>query len=86
MGDTPDVGIAKSFEYPFGIVLIAEHPDFQRRGIGKELMLRLMRRYSGFHQHMLVSDGGAVEFYRRCGFRRAGETEPMWVYHATDHD
>ncbi|MCI0533878.1 MAG: GNAT family N-acetyltransferase [Verrucomicrobiales bacterium] len=67
--------------YPHLLVL----PDYQRRGIGTQLMARLMARYDGFHQHMLVADGRAVEFYRKCGFERAGKTEPMWIYSGKDH-
>jgi GNAT superfamily N-acetyltransferase len=62
--------------YPHLLVL----PAYQRRGIGTELMRRLMERYEGFHQHMLVADGRAVEFYSKCGFVRAGKTESMWIY------
>jgi len=61
------------------------HPDYQGRGIGTELMHRIMKPYAGFHQHMLVADGRAVEFYRKCGFQRAGSTEPMWIYAGSDH-
>ena len=61
------------------------HPEYQRRGIGKEIMLRLMAHYQGFHQHILVADGRAIDFYRRCGFHRAGQTEPMWIYAGHDH-
>jgi len=60
-------------------------PDYQGRGIGTELMRRLMERYRGFHQHLLVADGRAIEFYRKCGFQRAGKTEPMWIYDGHDH-
>jgi len=60
-------------------------PEYQGRGIGTELMRRLMARYQGFHQHMLVADGRALEFYRKCGFERAGKTEPMWIYAGHDH-
>ena len=67
--------------YPHLLVL----PEYQGRGIGRELMLRLMTRYEGFHQHMLVADGGALDFYRKCGFERAGKTEPMWIYAGHDH-
>ena len=67
--------------YPHLIV----HPDYQVRGIGTQLMRMLMARYQGFHQHILVADGNAVEFYRRCGFTRAGKTEPMWIYAGGDH-
>jgi GNAT superfamily N-acetyltransferase len=67
--------------YPHLLVL----PEYQGRGIGTELMRRLMARYNGFHQHMLVADGRALEFYRKCGFERAGKTEPMWIYAGSDH-
>jgi ribosomal protein S18 acetylase RimI-like enzyme len=60
-------------------------PEYQGRGIGTELMRRLMTRYDRFHQHMLVADGRALDFYRKCGFERAGKTEPMWIYAGHDH-
>ena len=67
--------------YPHLLVL----PDYQRAGIGKSIMERLKSKYQGFHQHMLVADRDAVEFYEHCGFRRAGKTEPMWIYDGDDH-
>ncbi len=67
--------------YPHLLVL----PDYQRRGIGTRLMQMLMKGYGGFHQHMLVTDGQAIKFYRKCGFERAGKTEPMWIYDGHDH-
>ncbi len=67
--------------YPHLVVL----PEYQRRGIGRRLMQMLMARYEGFHQHALLADGRASEFYRKCGFERAGKTEPMWIYAGHDH-
>ncbi len=67
--------------YPHLLVL----PDYQERGIGTRLMQMLMARYAGFHQHMIVADGRAIDFYRKCGFERAGKTEPMWIYSGHDH-
>ncbi len=61
------------------------HPHYQGQGIGTDLIRRLMEKYRGFHQHMLVADGRAIEFYRKCGFSRAGKTEPMWIYAGHDH-
>jgi GNAT superfamily N-acetyltransferase len=60
-------------------------PEYQGRGIGTHLMKSLMAKYEGFHQHILVADGRAIEFYRKCGFHRAGKTEPMWIYAGHDH-
>ena len=45
--------------YPHLLVL----PEYQCKGIGTEIMRRLMERYQGFHQHMLVADGRARDFY-----------------------
>jgi GNAT superfamily N-acetyltransferase len=67
--------------YPHLLVL----PGYQGRGIGTRLMEMLMAHYKGFHQHMLVADGRALDFYRKCGFDRAGKTEPMWIYAGHDH-
>ena len=67
--------------YPHLLVL----PAYQGRGIGAQMMKTLQSRYAGFHQHMLVADGQAVGFYQRMGFRKAGETEAMWIYSGSDH-
>ena len=60
-------------------------PEFQRQGIGSELMRRLMTIYEGFHQHVLIADGRSIGFYEKCGFTRADKTEPMWIYSGKDH-
>ncbi len=67
--------------YPHLLVL----PEFQRRGIGRQLMKRLMNRYRGFHQHILIAEAKAVPFYRKCGFNRAGKTTSMWVFKGREH-
>lgn len=67
--------------YPHLLVL----PDYRGRGVGREIMNRLRHRYEGFHQHMLIAELSAVEFYERMGFVRAGQTVPMWIYVGTDH-
>ena len=67
--------------YPHMLV----HPEFQRRGIGRKIMTAMLNKYSGFHQHMLTTDGNAIRFYASVGFVRAGKTEPMWIYAGDDH-
>lgn len=61
------------------------HPEHQRRGIGRQMMLAMRSKYSGFHQQMLTADGKAIEFYQSLGFVRAGNTEPMWIYAGSEH-
>ena len=44
------------------------HPDYQRMGIGKELMRRILNEYRDFLRVELIADAGAAEFYDKLGF------------------
>ncbi|MEL6580460.1 MAG: GNAT family N-acetyltransferase [Cyanobacteria bacterium J06621_12] len=61
------------------------HVEYQRQGIGREIMRLLQRRYEGFHMQILVADTEAVHFYQKCGFTKAGNTESMWIYDGNEH-
>lgn len=61
------------------------HPDFQGQGIGKLIVDRMQEKYGHFHMQMLTADGKAIDFYQKVGFTRAGNTEPMWIYHGGEH-
>ena len=61
------------------------HPEYQGKGIGKQMMKAMLEKYASFHQLMLAADGKAIEFYKCLGFERAGNTEPMWIYTGTEH-
>jgi ribosomal protein S18 acetylase RimI-like enzyme len=60
-------------------------PAYQGRGVGQEIVRRLQQRYAGFHQHMLIAELAAVDFYEKLGFVRAGKTVSMWIYAGGDH-
>lgn len=61
------------------------HPDYQGMGIGRMIVARMQDIYGHFHQQMLTADGRAIDFYQKCGFVRAGKTEPMWIYQGNEH-
>lgn len=61
------------------------HPDYHGKGIGKLILMRFQKKYGDFHQQILVADGKAIEFYKKCGFERAGKSESMWIYQGTEH-
>ncbi|MDE1191858.1 MAG: GNAT family N-acetyltransferase [Arachidicoccus sp.] len=67
--------------YPHLII----HPNYQGKGIGSLIMQKFQEKYSNFHQQILVADGKAIDFYKKCGFKKAGETESMWIYQGNDH-
>ncbi|MBE9139671.1 GNAT family N-acetyltransferase [Nodosilinea sp. LEGE 07088] len=60
-------------------------PAYQGQGIGHQIMTRLKQRYADMQMQMLVADGEAIAFYEKCGFTRAGQTQPMWIYDGDEH-
>jgi GNAT superfamily N-acetyltransferase len=94
-GDTL-VGIGNAISDGFLVVYyphLLVRPDYQGQGIGQRIMTILQQRYAGMQMQMLVADGDAigfavaarVAFYQKCGFTRAGQTQPMWIYDGEDH-
>jgi GNAT superfamily N-acetyltransferase len=61
------------------------HPAYQGNGIGHKMMEAMLSLYGEFHQQMLTADDKAVGFYKKMGFERAGDTEPMWIYSGKEH-
>ncbi len=82
------VGLANAISDGYLVVYyphLLVHPEYQRRGIGRKMVMALNSIYGNFHQQMLTADGEAIQFYKSVGFVRAGNTEPMWVYAGTEH-
>ena len=62
------------------------HPEFQRRGIGAEIVSRLVEGCvaAGIRDVQLFSAAGKIHFYERLGFRvRSGEAPGMRFYAPT---
>lgn len=82
------VGIGNAISDGFLVVYyphLLVKPEYQGQGIGQQIMEILKQRYEGMHMQMLVADGEAIAFYQKCGFIRAGKTQPMWIYEGEDH-
>ena len=60
-------------------------PEYHGKGIGTGIVEVLKNIHAGFHMHMLTADGRAIEFYEKCGFEKAGQTQSMWIYSGGDH-
>lgn len=67
--------------YPHFLV----HPEYQGKGIGIQLLEKMQEKYADFHMQVLTADGDTVEFYKKIGFKRAGETKSMWIYDGDEH-
>lgn len=53
------------------------HPDYHRRGIGKEIVTRLRDAFEGFHQQILIAEGPSIPFYASCGLETLDDKTPM---------
>lgn len=53
-------------------------PEYQAKGIGRELVRLMFDKYSGYLRKVLISDGGQVGFYEKCGFVAGTGTMPMF--------
>jgi GNAT superfamily N-acetyltransferase len=82
------VGIANAISDGYLVVYYPHmlvHPDYQGKDIGSKMMVAMQKKYDKYHQQMLTADGEAIDFYKKCGFKKAGKTESMWIYQGTDH-
>ncbi len=61
------------------------HPDYQGKGIGQLILEKMQETYKDFHMQMLTADGRAIDFYKKNGFVKAGDTESMWIYGGKEH-
>ncbi len=83
------VGLGNAISDGFLVVYyphLAVSPDYQGKGIGREIVRRMREKYAGFHQQSLIADGRAIEFYEKCGFEKPGGCQALWLYCGHDHD
>lgn len=67
------VGVARAmtdFSYSCYVADLAVDGDYQRRGIGRELLRRLEQRLGDEVMILLLAAPGATDYYRRVGFEK----------------
>lgn len=55
------------------------HPDYQLKGIGKELLERIKNHYKDYLRIVVVAYDEEIKFYEYCGFEKADDASPMFI-------
>ena len=54
-------------------------PEYQSKGIGKELVLMVKKHYDDYLRIVIVAYDDEIDFYENCGFERADDASPMFI-------
>ena len=54
-------------------------PEYQHRGIGRQLVERMKDRYRDYLRIVLVAYNREIKFYESCGFKPAENACPMFI-------
>ena len=54
-------------------------PEYQSKGIGKELVLKVKKHYEDYLRIVIVAYDEEIEFYENCGFEKADDASPMFI-------
>ncbi|MBN1846063.1 MAG: GNAT family N-acetyltransferase [Sedimentisphaerales bacterium] len=60
-------------------------PEYQKRGIGRELITRMLAAYREYYRIVLISYRQAAGFYEKCGFAVCPDSAAMEV-RRIEHD
>ena len=55
------------------------HPDYQLKGIGKELVERIKNHYKDYLRIVVVAYDEELKFYEYCGFEKAEDASAMFI-------
>jgi GNAT superfamily N-acetyltransferase len=55
------------------------HPDYQLKGIGKELVGRIKSHYKDYLRIVVVAYDDELKFYEYCGFKKADDASAMFI-------
>lgn len=72
------VGVIRTVGDGFSIVFVQDilvFPEYQRKGIGTQLLLEIMERFSSVYQLELMTDNSpeTISFYQSVGFVKADD-------------
>ena len=56
------------------------NPDYQHQGIGKHLVEMIKEKYKDYLRIVIVAYNEELPFYESCGFKKADDASPMFIY------
>ena len=54
-------------------------PEYQGKGIGENLLSRMLEKYEDYSRKVLISYDKEIGFYEHCGFKIGEKSTPMFV-------
>ena len=54
-------------------------PDYQDKGIGKKLVLKVTDIYKDYLRIVVVGYDDEIGFYENCGFKKADDASPLFI-------
>jgi GNAT superfamily N-acetyltransferase len=54
-------------------------PEYQSKGIGEQLMSRILNTYKDYARKVLIAYDEEIPFYQKCGFEIGKDKTPMFV-------
>jgi GNAT superfamily N-acetyltransferase len=58
-------------------------PEYQSKGIGEQLMSRMLNNYKDYARKVLIAYDKEIPFYQKCGFEIGQDKTPMFVTYLT---
>ena len=74
MINTLDDGVMTAY-----IHYLLVNPEYQGKGIGKELVRLVSEKYKDYLRIVLIAYNKEVDFYKQCGFTAGEEKVPMFI-------
>jgi GNAT superfamily N-acetyltransferase len=65
------IGLVNAFSDATRVVYfhyVLTHFDYQRQGIGKQLISRVLDKYQDYKHLVLISNNENIDFFKKCGF------------------
>ena len=55
------------------------NPEYHGKGIGRELVRRMLTKYNGYYRKILACNADKAPFYEKCGFKCCDDQRPMMI-------